>query len=145
VNVQLNPGAPATAVNVRPDLAPGVSLYLYDESLPGGRIINPAAFVIRREAPHGTLGRNALRGFGVQQFDIAVRREFRITERLTLQLRLEMFNAFNHPNFANPIGDLNNALFGRSTQMLGRALGGLNALYQIGGPRSVQLGAKLHF
>jgi hypothetical protein len=56
-----------------------------------------------------------------------------------------MFNAFNHPNFANPIGDLNNALFGRSTQMLGRALGGLNALYQIGGPRSVQLGAKLHF
>jgi hypothetical protein len=145
VNVQLNPGASATAVNVRPDLVSGVPLYIKDAGLPGGRRINPAAFVPRRAAPHGTLGRNALRGFGVQQFDFAARREFRMTERLSMQLRLEMFNAFNRPNFANPIGDLNNSLFGRSTQMLGRALGGLNPLYQVGGPRSVQLGAKLQF
>lgn len=40
-------------------------------------------------------------------------------------------------------------LFGQSTQMFGRGLGagaasgGLNPLYQVGGPRSVQLALKL--
>ena len=55
------------------------------------------------------------------------------------------FNAFNAANFADPVGNLTNSLFGRSTQMLGRSVGGLNALYQIGGPRSIQLGVKLGF
>jgi len=36
-----------------------------------------------------------------------------------------------------------NSLFGLSTQMLNQGLGGLNALYQIGGPRSLPIGAKL--
>jgi hypothetical protein len=35
--------------------------------------------------------------------------------------------------------------FGTSTQMLGRGLGGLNPLYQIGGPRSLQLSLRLRF
>jgi hypothetical protein len=59
----------------------------------------------------------------------------------------------NHPNFGPPASDINNpGQFGRSTQMLGKSLnfenlggGGLSALYQIGGPRSIQLALKLHF
>ena len=62
-----------------------------------------------------------------------------------------MFNIFNHPNFGPPISYLSSPQFGQATQMLGSSLGaggasgGLNPLYQIGGPRSVQLALKLQF
>jgi len=54
-------------------------------------------------------------------------------------------------NTAGMIGDLTNSQFGYSTQTLasslgsGGANGGLNPLYQIGGPRSIQLALKLQF
>jgi hypothetical protein len=140
----------------RPDLVPGVSLYLNDPSVGGGRRINEAAFVtpVNRQ---GTLGRNALRGFSVRQFDLALRRQFSLTERIKLQARSEFFNIFNHPNFGDPgaggsgTNILTNALFGRSTVMFGRGLGsgggngGFNPLYQVGGPRSIQFALKLIF
>jgi hypothetical protein len=134
----------------RPDLVPGIPLYVDDPAVPGDRRINRNAFAlppIVGSAPQrqGTLGRNALRGFPSWQLDFALRRQFNFTERLRLQLRGEMFNAFNHPNFADPTGNLTSGLFGQSTQMLGRSLGGLSPLYQIGGPRSIQLAVRLLF
>ncbi len=72
-------------------------------------------------------------------------------ERLSLQARADFFNIFNHPNFGPPTNYLSSPLFGQSTQMLGASLGsggqngGLNPLYQIGGPRSAQLALKLLF
>jgi hypothetical protein len=99
----------------------------------------------------GTLGRNALRGFPLSQLDLAVRRQFALSERTRLQLRAEFFNVFNHPNFGDPVGDLGSRLFGLSTQTLARGLGtggvngGLSPLYQVGGPRSVQLALRLGF
>jgi hypothetical protein len=83
--------------------------------------------------------------------DFALRRQFRLRERLSLQARAELFNIFNHPNFGSPINYLSSPLFGQSTQMLGASLGsggqngGLNPLYQIGWPRSAQLALKLQF
>jgi hypothetical protein len=135
----------------RPDLIPGVPLYIEDKTAAGGRRINPAAFIAPTELRQGTLGYNALRGFGLVQLDLALRRQFDLSERLKLQLRVEAFNLFNHPNFGNPNGILSSNLFGYSTQMLGRSLGtggingGLSPLYQIGGPRSMQLALKLKF
>ncbi len=132
----------------RPDLVPGVPLYLTDTNSPGGRRLNPAAFdgstpvaALRQ----GTLGRDALRGFGATQLDISVRREFRLLERFSLQVRADAFNLLNHPNFDNPTAILTDPNFGRSTQMLGTGLGGLSALYQVGGSRSAQLALKLIF
>ena len=135
---------------LRPDLVEGVPVYLEDGSAPGGWRLNPAAFraVVGRQ---GSLGRNALRGFGLSQLDIAVRRQFVLSETARLQVRAEFFNAFNHPNFGDPVGDLNSRLFGRSVQTLARSLGtggvngGLSPLYQVGGPRSVQLALRLSF
>jgi hypothetical protein len=86
-----------------------------------------------------------LRGFGVSQLDVALHRQFNFTERLNAQLKVEVFNAFNHANFADPQGNVSNSLFGRTTQLLNRGLGGLGPLYQIGGPRSIQLSLRLQF
>ena len=67
------------------------------------------------------------------------------------QSRAEFFNILNHPNFGPSTNGLPSALFGRSTQTLAHALGsgsasgGFNPLYQIGGPRSIQLALKLQF
>jgi hypothetical protein len=100
----------------------------------------------------GDLGRNALRGFGASQWDFAVHRDIPIRESLKLQFRAEMFNVLNHPNFGPPDVGLSDPTFGVTTQMLGQSLsgsvlgsGGLNPLYQIGGPRSIQLALKLLF
>jgi len=96
------------------------------------------------------LGRNVLRGFGATQVDLTLRRQFKLWERLSLQARADLFNVFNHPNFTPPINYLTSPQFGQSTQMLGTSLGsggqgGLSPLFQIGGPRSVQLALKLLF
>jgi len=144
---------------VRPDVVPGQPLYLYGLQYPAGRAFNPAAFTSPPLDPttglpvrQGTLPRNALRGFGATQWDFAVHREFPIHESLKLQFRAEMFNVLNHPNFGPPDGNLDDLTFGRSTQMLGESLAGGNLgsgafdpLYQLGGPRSIQLGLKLLF
>jgi hypothetical protein len=144
-------------VNARPDLVPNQPLYLYGASFPGGRRVNPAAFTptpsddFGSAIGHGTLGRNVLRGFNLSQLDIAIRREFALREKARLQFRAEAFNILNHPNFGRPVADMASPLFGLSTQMLGRSLGsggptaGLAPLYQVGGPRSLQLALKLVF
>jgi hypothetical protein len=138
-------------MRLRPDLVPGAPLYLKDASLPGGKRFNRAAFAIPAEPRQGTLGRNVLRGFGAAQLDLALRRQFSLTERVKLQLRAELFNALNQPSFGAPEGFLPSGLFGLSTQMLGRSLGsggadgGFSPLYQVGGPRSMQLAARLSF
>jgi hypothetical protein len=132
----------------RVDFVPGVPLYIKDPNAPGGRVINRAAFVIPSVGRQGTLGRNSLRGFPVSQTDLAVRRQFGLTEGLLLQLRGEVFNIFNHPNFGAPVPFLPQPTFGRSTSMLSSSQGfdaGLSPLYQIGGPRSIQLALKLLF
>jgi hypothetical protein len=134
---------------LRPNLVAGVPLYLNDPDVAGGWRINPAAFVIDPNG-QGTLGRNALRGFDLVEADVSARRTFRLTERIGLLLRADMFNLFNHPNFANPNSNPASGLFGISTKMANGALGGSsqysqNSVFQTGGPRSVQLSLKLLF
>jgi outer membrane receptor protein involved in Fe transport len=160
---------------IRPNVVPGTPLYLYGSQClqprsagglgtdcPGGKGFNPAAFTGPPETANGNpvqgdLPRNALRGFGAVQWDFAFHRDFPIHESVKLQFRAEMFNVLNHPNFASPIGDLTSPLavnpqFGQSTQTLsqllsggGTGVGALSSLYQIGGPRSIQLALKLFF
>ena len=134
----------------RPNVVPGVPIYLPDPTAGGGKIINSAAFSIPASG-QGNLGRNALRGFNASQVDLTLQRRFQLSERFSLQASADMFNIFNHPNFGSPINYLTSPLFGHSTQTLNNWLGsggqsgGLNPLYQIGGPRSVQLALKLQF
>ncbi len=143
--------AAGTQLAPRPNVTPGVPLELHGAEFPGGKILNRAAFSTAPTGTQGNFGRNVLRGFGASQADVGLQRQFHLTEKLGLRFRAEFFNIFNHPNFGNPVNTLTNALFGRSTQTLasslgsGGANGGLNPLYQIGGPRSIQLAFKLQF
>jgi hypothetical protein len=141
----------AIALYPRPNLNSGVPLMLNGSGYPGGKVFNKAAFTAPPTGQQGDLGRNVLRGFGAWQADIAIQREFRVTEKVNLRFRSEFFNVFNHPNFGPPDNTLTDALFGHSTQTLasslgsGGANGSFNPPYQIGGPRSVQLALKLVF
>lgn len=149
----------ATTYQASGDLMPG-------QSCPGGRGLNPSAFaappidpVTQLPLRQGNLGRNALRGFGAVQWDFAVHRQFKLGESAKLEFRGEMFNVLNHPNFGPLAGNFvpnfafGPGFFGLSTAMLGRSLGGFgsagsgafSSLYQIGGPRSIQLALKLAF
>jgi hypothetical protein len=130
----------------RPDLVPGQEFWIPTSGAPGGKVLNPAAFTAPPTLQQGNEGRNDIKGFGLTQVDLSVGRRFPLTDRLSLQFRADAFNLFNHPNFANP-----NAYIGfgpaylASQHMLNQALGGLNPLFQEGGPRSIQLSLRLTF
>jgi hypothetical protein len=147
------------SANIRPDLVPGQPLYLSGSQYPGSKAFNPAAFThppvdptTGRPLRQGNLGRNTLRGFGAFQWDFAVHRKFTIHEPLKLEFRAELFNILNHPNFGPPNGQFGTTGFGVSDRTLAQNLsggnlggGGLSPLYQIGGPRSIQVALKLSF
>jgi hypothetical protein len=135
-------GSGINLLSLRPDVLPGEPLVVDDPAAAGGWRYNRAAFVPRTDT-HGSLARNALRGFAFNQFDLAVRRRFSIA-RTRLELRVEAFNVLNHPNFASPVSNLTNTSFGVATQMF-NSIGGLNSLYQIGGPRAFQVAVRAQF
>jgi len=143
--------AAGTALASRPNVVPGQPLELFGSQYAGGKIFNKAAFTPAPNGQQGNFGRNVLRGFGASQADVAFQRQFAFTEQWNLRFRAEFFNILNHPNFGPPTNSLTSPLFGYSTQTLasslgtGGAFGGFNPLYQIGGPRSIQLALKLAF
>ena len=146
----------------RPDVVAGESLYIFDPAVEGGRRINPAAFIVPSGLGQGNLGRNGLRGFPFYQIDLALRRQFNFSEYVALKFRADVFNIFNHPNFADPLGRdrvvggvfsggafTPNSTFGRSSSVLGQSLSGLGegfgSFYDTGGPRTLRFSLKLIF
>ena len=83
-------------------------------------------------APFGNTPRNFLTGPGQKNVDISFIKLVPFTERMRGELRLELFNAFNWVNYANPNNNISGANFGR----IERASTG---------PRVIQFGFKLNF
>src|ERR1035437_7429783 len=141
----------ALANAFRPNLVPGAAVWIADSNAPGGRRINPSAFRSTPAGRQGNLGRNTITGFGMSQVDLAVRREFRLGERRTLQFRMEAFNGLNQANFADPVRFMSSPMFGQSTSMLNLMLGtgspgsGLAPILQTGGARSFQATLRFYF
>jgi hypothetical protein len=127
------------------DLVSGKPIYIYGSQYPGGRSLNPAAFVFPTGANPGNAPRNFARGFGESQVNFAARRDFALSERVHLQFRAEAFNVFNHPNFGYVDPNLTDATFGQATMMLNESLGTMASQYQQGGPRSMQFALHLAF
>jgi hypothetical protein len=135
----------------RPNVIPGMPIWISDASVPGERRLNPAAFSMPPVGQQGSLGRNAIYGNGVAQFDISVRRTFETFHGTSLELGINIFNLFNHPEFADPVPFLSDPLFGESTSMQNLMLGsgtpntGLSPLFQTGGPRSAEFVFRFSF
>ena len=143
---------------LRPDVVSGIPVFIEDSELPGGRSLNPAAFIAPEDFDQGNLQRNSLRGFAFYQIDLGVRRRFNLSERLALQIQTDAFNVLNQANFEDPNGhDLvigskfdgfsRNLGFGQTTSMSGRSLGsgGFPSFYSVGGPRAMRFSVKLLF
>jgi hypothetical protein len=136
---------------------PGEPSWIAQPGAPGGKVLNSmqdpntgvitGAFLPPPTVRQGTERRNDIAGFGLTQIDLSIVRKFPITERVNLQFRADAFNALNHANFSNPgaiinSGDPTNL---EASSTLNNGLGGLNPLFQEGGPRSLQLSLKLVF
>ena len=95
-------------------------------NVPVGYFFNPSAFVravvqIGQLIPSsngtaradalgtdiGNVGRNVLRGPGQTNVDFSIIKRFPFDEAKNIEFRAEVFNLFNHVNFANPISNLN--------------------------------------
>jgi len=158
VNVLTGTTAFGVSNALRPDVVPGVPLYVADDTVPEGQRFNRAAF---SAPPHdssgdplrqGMLRRNALRGFAMSQVDLAVRRDLPLGGGVNVQLRAEAFNVFNQVSFGTPTNALSSGLFGQATRALASSLGaggvaggGFSPLYQVGGARSIQLAVRFQF
>jgi hypothetical protein len=92
---------------------------------------NTAAFVANAPYTYGNAGRNIIRAPGLVNLDLALHKSFRITERVSAQIRVESFNATNTPALGAPNTVLGNALFGQITSA--------------GSARDNQLGLKVLF
>jgi hypothetical protein len=147
----------------RVDVTPGESMWIRDGKAPGHRRLNAAAFAIpssaygsRNEVTHGNERRNGLRGFSTWSADGLLQKELRLVASRTVQLRAEVHNVFNHPNFSQPDTSLGTVigatgqfipgpLFGRITGTGGVVAapgGGANAT---GGARTIQLAVRFGF
>ncbi len=96
----------------RPDLVPNVSVWIVDANVPGGRRLNPSAFLVTPTGRQGSLGRNAIRGFGFAQADLSLQREFVLSEDVRIDARVEGYNLTNSARFADPSRYINSALLG---------------------------------
>jgi hypothetical protein len=63
---------------------------------------NPSAYAVPPVGEFGNAGRNSLRGPAFAQFDLALHKDFPITERDKITVGVEAYNLFNHPNFGVP-------------------------------------------
>ena len=79
------------------------------------RWFNTAAFAAPPAYTFGNVGRNSIYGPGMQTLDLALVRDFNLTESAKLQFRGEFFNALNHTNLGTPDRFVNTPQFGTIT------------------------------
>ncbi|MGA2213825.1 MAG: carboxypeptidase regulatory-like domain-containing protein, partial [Bryobacteraceae bacterium] len=91
----------------------------------------------------GDSGPGILLGPGQFNFDITLRKQIRITEKYSLQLRGEFFNFLNHPQFNSLAGAGNGGTAPYLPQALEAGQGNITATSV--NPRVIQLGAKFVF
>jgi hypothetical protein len=86
----------------------------------------------------------------LNEFDLSAGRRFPVTDRIGFEFKVEAFNVLNTPNFANVDTTLGQVNFGQGQNTAAgyngiAGGGGLNTVFQSGGPRNLQLTARLSF
>ena len=79
----------------------------------------------------GTLGRNSIRGPGINNWDLSITKTTTISEHKSVEFRAEFFNAMNHVQFLNPDTAGFSPTFGQITSDRG--------------PRIIQFGLKFYY
>jgi len=139
-----------------PNVVAGVNPFLQT----GDRrfVLNPAAFSTPAPGTFGNLGRGALHGPGLSQFDLTAHKRFSLSERVKAEFRVEVYNILNRGNFANPVARLNNVLGTGANQLqpgqaytnttggsFGQVLQTVESAVGLGAQRQVQLSLRLNF
>jgi len=106
----------------------------------------------------GSLGRNAFYGPAYKNVDLSIVKNTALGDRVRLQVRLDVFNVLNHPNFANPllpnfgVDFLQNGIDPATNRGVGFLpltatpdVGTGNPFLGGGGPRNIQLAARVSF
>lgn len=93
-----------------------------------------SAFAFPAPYTFGNAGIGIIRGPRYADFDTSFTKRFTVTERYRVEVRLDFFDTFNHPNFADPNTTFGSAAFGSITSTVG-----------YGGNRFGQLSAKVIF
>jgi hypothetical protein len=73
---------------------------------------DPSLFSLEPLGVLNTSARRFFHGPGINNFDMSLLKDTRVTERVSVEFRAEFFNAFNHAQFNNPSGDINSSAFG---------------------------------
>jgi len=111
------------------------------------RWFNPICFTLQAPGTFGNAGRNTIPGPGVQNTDIALLKDTRIRENLNIQFRAEVFNVFNHANFAFPaqgiFSSVNTATSPIPTGIVAPNVGQITTT--VNSSRQIQLGLKVIF
>ena len=138
--VTLQSGAPFT-VNLgvdRANIGAGPAQrpnLLRDQNLSSGRTperwLDTSAFSLPNQFTFGNAGRNIVFGPGLNNVDLSLQKETRISERVLVKFRAEAFNALNHPNLDVPNRIAFSPTFGR--------------IFSAEPPRQIQFGLKLEF
>jgi len=66
----------------------------------------------------GFVGRNTVSGARFVNLDLGLGKDFRVLENQSIAFRVELFNAFNHPNFGLPIGVISAPAFGSAVDTI---------------------------
>jgi hypothetical protein len=93
----------------RPDIVPGVPLTLSGGGKNGMPLINATAFQAPPVDPNtgvltrfGNAGNGIIRALNSWQADLALTKETKLTERLSLEFAVQAFNIFNHVQLGDP-------------------------------------------
>jgi hypothetical protein len=121
----------------RPDVSGSISYPKTVASWFGGNFSAPVCAPGGSGADcYGNLGFDAIRGPGRNNFDLALMKNFAVTERFRMEFRAEAFNAWNHTQFegnsntggistnfgASDFGQVKNAYDGRQWQLALKAI-----------------------
>ena len=98
------------------------------------QLYTASAFAIPTPGTFGNLARNSLVGPGLYSWDVSLIKRIPVFNDRYIELRAEVYNLFNHPNFRAPVNFIDEPAFGS-----------VSATDRDHGRRKVQLGIRFTF
>lgn len=124
-NTSVGPGGSSD----EPNYTPG-KLLAQTNPRKGGTYFNTSLFSLENIGQFGNAKRRFFSGPGINNWDVALAKKIRLKESVSLQLRGEFFNVFNHAQFNTPSGLINSDTFGVVTSANNPRIGQVAAKFE---------------